>query len=586
MKSFKKLICLTLIFAMMAGCANEKSSQQSEETPTAKFASGTYTSTKMGNNGPITVEVTMNESGIEDILVKEHSETKGIGTTAMDMILTEMLERQTVNVDFVAGATVTSAAVKAAVSEAIGQAGDVKNLYEKEKDPVEQFEDCETELVIIGAGGAGVMAAIRASELGIKTILLEKEGIIGGTTTVVGVGFNAGGTKLQSVVTVDDYYQHLVDSGSLTDSNGNYGKESEDYTRAFADYAPAAVDYLVDCGLPIKAIEDGGNNVGSHQLISQENGKLGEVLMELLSEELKKAENVDLRLNNEATHIIMEDGKVIGVEVSGKNGSYKISAENVLIATGGYASSDEIIKEYNPSILGYNSTMCISSDGSGIKLGLEAGGVVTDMQKMTIRQLSVGYPGIGGATYAHNTLKSGEILVDANGNRFVNEQASKNDLIAALNELDKNTCYIIANQEMADGNDELAGLIKRGLMKQADTIEELAELLGMDEATLKATVDKFNESVKNGSDEEFGREDLSISLETGPYYGVEARPSRHYCNGGLITNGSTEVLNENMEAIEGLYAAGEVTWHSEHPASNALTFGRHAAEVIAEKLGK
>lgn len=210
MKSFKKLICLTLIFAMMAGCANEKSSQQSEETPTAKFASGTYTSTKMGNNGPITVEVTMNESGIEDILVKEHSETKGIGTTAMDMILTEMLERQTVNVDFVAGATVTSAAVKAAVSEAIGQAGDVKNLYEKEKDPVEQFEDCETELVIIGAGGAGVMAAIRASELGIKTILLEKEGIIGGTTTVVGVGFNAGGTKLQSVVTVDDYYQHLV----------------------------------------------------------------------------------------------------------------------------------------------------------------------------------------------------------------------------------------------------------------------------------------------------------------------------------------------------------------------------------------
>ncbi len=585
MKSFKKLLCLCLAVALMAGCSAEKSSEQSSEDAAKGFTAGTYTATKMGNNGPITVEVVMSETGIEDIRVTDHSETKGIGTTAMDLLIADMVERQTVQTDFVAGATVTSAAVKSAVQEAVGQAGDVSGLENKEAAPVEQYGDCEAELVIIGAGGAGIMAAIRASELGINTILLEKEGIIGGTTTVVGVGFNAGGTKLQSATTKDDYYQHLADSGSLTDANGNYGKESEDYTRAFAEYAPAAVDYLVDCGLPIKAIEDGGGNVGSHQLISKDNGNLGEVLVELLDSELKKAENVDLRLNNEATHIVMKDGKVAGVEVEGKNGSYTIATEAVLIATGGYASSDEIIGEYVPNILGYNSTMCISSDGSGIKLGLEAGGVVTDMQKMTLRQLSVGYPGLGGATYAHNTLSSGEILVDANGNRFVNEQGPKNDLIAALNGLDKNTCYIIANQEMADGNSELSGLIKRGLMKQADTIEELAKLLGMDEATLVATVEKFNEGVANGSDE-FGRENLTINFETGPYYGVEARPSRHYCNGGLITNGSTEMLNENMEVIEGLYAAGEVTWHSEHPASNALTFGRHAAEVIAEKLGK
>ena len=573
----KRILAFVLSACMVAsftGCSN------SEPAP-AGFTAGKYTGTGMGNNGPISVEVTMNESGIESIEVTETSETKGIGTVAVDQISEEMIVRQSLDVDSIAGATLTSAAFKTAVKEAVAQAGDVSALRNDAKVAPEQYSDSEVELVIIGAGGAGISAAVEANKAGINTVLLEKEGILGGTTTVVGVGLNAGGTKLQQETTVDDYYQHLVENGATK----TYVEQSEDYCHAFADNAKDALNWLIDLGVDFKVIE-GTNNVGSHQLVSQENGKLGEVMIELMVGELEKCENVDVRVNNEATKILMSDGKVQGVEVSGKNGSYTIKTENVIIATGGYASSDEIIKEYAPQYINYNSTMCISSDGSGIKLGLEAGGTVTDMTKMTIRQLSVGYPGVGGGTHAHNTLSSGEILVDKDGNRFVNELAAKGDLLSAYDTLEKNTCYIIATQEMVDGNAELAGRVKRGLTKTADSVEELAAALGISAEGLKATVEAYDAQVADNAEDPFGRAEYKGSFAEGPFYGVEARPSRHYCNGGLITNGKAEMLDADMNVIPGLYAAGEVTWHSEHPASNAVTFGMVAAKTVAEKLGK
>ena len=207
------------------------------------------------------------------------------------------------------------------------------------------------------------------------------------------------------------------------------------------------------------------------------------------------------------------------------------------------------------------------------------------MGDLMMRQLTVGYKEIAGATYAQNTLSSGEILVNKEAKRFVDETAGKGALIDAITAQTAKSCYIIANQEMLDSNSELAGLLKRGLLKSADTIEDLATALSLDPVELKATVDSYNAMVKEGVDTEFGREKMPFDLTSGTFYGVEARPSRHYANGGIVTNGKAEVVNEDNEPIEGLYAAGEVTFHSAHPASNALTFGMIAAEQVIAKLG-
>ena len=574
----KKVLCTILMLALLASMG--------AMAEAAAFTPGTYSATARGNNGPITVEVVMTETGIESIEVTECSETRGIGTTAIEMLTSEMIERQTVDVDMISSATMTSAAMKLAVKDCVSQAGDVSALANLPAAEKEQYGDSEADFVVIGAGGAGIAAAIAAGKAGLNVVLLEKQDIIGGSTTMVGVGVNGGGTKLQKELTAEDFYQHLAETGNLTAKDGGEAEMSEEYTRAFADNASRAVDWLIDLGMPIHALEDGSGNASSHQLDSMDNGKFGEVMMGLLSQELDKAENVDLRVANKATEILFEDGAVCGVKVEGDNGAYTIATKNVLIATGGYSANTAMFEEYAPDLVGLNVSMPVSSMGEGIEMALAAGGRVSDMDDLMMRQLTVGYREIGGATYAQNTMASGEILVNKEGARFVDEGTGKGALIAAISAQTDKSCYIIASQEMLDNNAQLKDLNKRGLLKQADTIEDLAKALSLDAGALQATVDGYNIMVAAANDTDFGREEMPYDLVNGPFYGVEARASRHYCNGGVVTNGKAEVVNDANEPIEGLYAAGEVTFHSAHPASNALTFGMVAGEQVAAKLGK
>ncbi|MCD8123160.1 MAG: FAD-binding protein [Clostridiales bacterium] len=547
-----------------------------------RFVPGTYKSTAQGNNGPVTVAVTMSAYNLCQIMITDHQETIGIGTDAFDILSKEMIEKQSVSVDSISSATMSSAALRLAVSDCVEQAGGVDLLREttSEEDKI-VYGDDQAEFVIIGAGGAGMSAAIHAGELGLDVILVEKMDLVGGTTAMAGVGVNAGGSSVQTDYTTEDFYNYLISIGKGVDEKGkSVVPLRQDYARAFADHSAEMVDWMIEIGVPLYALD----NSHSHQMTTTENGLFGEVLVEKLKEQLDKQSTVEVRTGNEAVEIIMEDGAVSGVVIEYDGGSYTIATNNVLIATGGYGSGSDVIAEYAPDWVGYPSTEAISATGDGIRLALEAGGTVSDMDAITSRPLAIGYDEMGGAIGAQNAPKAGVILVNQDGKRFVNELSATDVLTNAVKEQEGNCAYIIITQEMLDDSTVLQEFSRKGVFKQASSLEELAGILGIDPDGLVETAEAYNLAAESGNDADFGRTGITCNLSSSTYYGVKAKPSRHICTGGIDINGNAQVLNAGEEAIPGLYAAGEVTNHGNHPVSSAVVFGRIAAEEVAERV--
>lgn len=549
---------------------------------------GTYTVSAQGNNGSVKLAVTVDAHAITGIEVVSHSETKGIGTVALERLPQEIVAAQSLNVDTITSATRTCTAIKMAVSEALDRAGVgtaalTPVAVEKE---ASVYSDCTADAVIIGAGGAGMAAAIKAAEKGLNVILLEKMDLIGGTTVMAAVGVNAGGSDLQlamdPVYTADMFYEYLSSIGTGIDAAGKTVVPLRpDYAYAFAYNSADMINWMTEIGVPLYAL----NNSHSHQMTTKENGLFGEVLVEKMAEQLQE-KGVDVRVASKATEIVMKDGKMAGVKVAYNGGEYTIATNYAVIATGGYGSGKEVVAEFAPEWAGYPSTEAVSATGDGIYLALNAGGSVSDMNAITFRTLAVGADDEGGAVGMQNAPKAGAMLVNASGVRFINESTGNQALMEAVKAQEGNCAYVILTQEMVDGNADMATAYKKQALVKAATLEELAEKLGLPADALKATAEKYSAAVAAGKDEEFGREKMTLAVAEGPFYGAKVKPSKHICTGGITINGKAEVLNENDEPVPGLYAAGETTNHGNHPVSAAVVFGRIAADEIAEKLGK
>lgn len=589
----KRILRLTLSSAMllsMVACSSDDNAAETTENGTEEnigtntYTPGTYTIETTGHNGKMVVDVTFDEESIKDIVVGENEETGFMGDQAFEHMISNIVTRQSLDVDALSGATVSGLAVRNAVTEAVEEAGGSKDALQipAEEDDT-KYEDATTEVVVIGSGAAGMAATMQAEELGLDVILVEQLGLIGGSS--VRAGYMVGGDTIvqeeQGIdFTTEDWVDHIVKPREGVD----IGLWDEEAALQAAKNDGENIDWLYNLG-----VEFGPVNL-EWQHYGPEGSRLGPFVMEAMQKNLDE-KDMDYRLNTRATEFIMEDEAVVGVTVEAPNGeNYDIYADAVIVATGGYNASQDMVEKYDPEHAGFPTDVSIGSDGSGMNMVEDIGGVLVYMDQSNYHGLAAMWNGASRSL----TLPAGNgaLAVNAEGDRYADESGSYELLTQGTMAQENNTAYCIMDQELMDldviQHDTGLSNVKEMWVK-ADTLEELAKELGIDYAGLKETVDNYTSYVENEEDLEFGKNPqfMRSDFTNPPFYGVEASVETHTNHGGILTDRESHVLDENEAIIPGLFAAGET---SASKTTGAFTYrtsidqGRRSAMKIYEML--
>ncbi|MBU5593361.1 flavocytochrome c [Clostridium sp. MSJ-4] len=435
----------------------------------------------------------------------------------------------------------------------------------------------KADVVVIGAGGAGLAAAVEAHDNGAKVIVLEKMPMVGGNTNRATGGLNASGTPHQEKAGVKDS-QELFYEDTM---KGGYNKNNPELVKILTTQAKDSVAWLTGLGADLTDVgrmagasvnrthrPTGGAAVGAH-----------------IVDTLKKAADerkVDIRLWNEAVEIIKDkDGNVTGVKAKNKDKKeYTINAKSVILTAGGFSANQEMVVKYKPELKGFATTNHAGATGDGITLGTNAGSKLVDMTEIQTHPTVV--PGKG-VMVTEAVRGNGAILINKDGKRFVNELLTRDVVSKAILDQKDKVGYLFFDQGMKESLKAVEEYFNMELVTEADSVEELADKLNIDKATLVESVNKYNESVKSKNDSEFGRPDMPRTLDKPKFYAIEVTPAVHHTMGGLVINTEAQVIGENGQPIKGLYAAGEVTGGvhgGNRLGGNALadivTFGRIA----------
>lgn len=540
----------------------------------AALTSGTYVAEGKGNNGPVVVETTIENGAITKIRVLKNSETPMIGETAIKLLPTKIVDRQSLDIDKVAGATNSSNAILTAVGEVLKKAGgskaDLKAVAQK-KDQAAVLEDANTDVVVVGAGGSGMAAAIEAKRKGLNVILIEKLPMIGGTTVLSSTAFNAGGSKIQMALkkpyTADDYYLKLK------------GKGPDDASlRNLADLSGPTTDWLVDMGADL------GRVINGSQHTPKDGGALGAMLVPVMKKQLDKL-GIEPRTSTKAEDLYVKDGRVAGVRVSHDNGKYVIHAKGVILATGGFASNPELVAKYTPMWAGYPSTASRGATGDALAMATKVGAALGQMDRSGPQ--TVAYQTGNGAVSLTNVRYNGAILVNEDGNRFVNELALTPILGKAIKDQKDRHAYLIFDQASVDRAALMKKYKEAGYFVEAPTLDALAKKLGINAENLSKTVAAYQKGMDDGVDHEFGRKDSRFSrIDKVPYYGAKISPASQTTYGGVKIDLKARAVTETGKVIPGLYVSGEAASQYGQGVSIGVILGKLAADTAAEDIAK
>ena len=609
----KRTLSLLLAFVMVLGLAACGGNAAQETTAAATAASeeagiytpGTYTGTAAGKNGDVKVEVTFSANAIDSVKVVEHSETAGISDGAIENIPAAIVENQSLAVDTVSGATITSDAILKAVADAVAQAGGDVEALKNVAAPAGEKEakELSADVIVVGGGGAGMAAATRLAQLGKSVILVEKSGFLGGAISVSGGNQVVMGSQLQIDNGVaDDSVESMVADFEANGAN----KNNKEILTLFAENVGATTDWLVaNCGI---TFEEGLHQLGEYshnRELAYTGGGAG--FAEAMRKAVEEA-GVQVLLNTKAESLIADNGTVTGVKAASSDADYTLTAGDVVLATGGYGANKDMLTDEMKSALYYGPA---SSTGEGIQMAQAVGAQTANMEygKRYPNGIEVS-EGMAKSTIAGNIMgwTMSAILVNKDGNRVVNEKASNRTILEEELKQEGGELYLLLDAEtfeawkaklapagISDADIEKyleANGTTTPVFAHGETLEEAAAAAGINADNLKATVEKYNGFVAKGSDDDFGRAAtyLTKTIGEGPYYIVEQKPRFATTMGGLVINTSMQVLNEAGEPISGLYAAGENCGQvmgddSPSGANNAwaLTSGKLAADAIAAK---
>ena len=562
-----------------------------------KMTPGTYTSTAQGFGGDVTVELTVSESLIESVIITGDKETPALGGVAVTDLGPSILAMQTPNVDAVSGATVTSKAIIAAATDCLLQAGaDIELMDAKASEiPVEALtkteETIDCDIVVVGAGGAGMTAAISAKQEGMNVIILEKMPYAGGNTTKASGGMNAAGTKKQQAAIAAEEDAEVKESleGSTVENfiadtmEGGHNINNIDLVTTMAENSSDAIEWLEGIGAELPTIAATGGTVHRYLHEPEDGSAVGEFLVEKFSEQLEKMD-IPVYYNTEATDLIVDGDKVVGVKATGKTADYTINAGAVILATGGFGASEEMYCKYRPDLKGSVTTNAPGATGDGIVMAEKVGAALVDIDQIQL------HPTVfqeNGFLVSERLRSNGAILVNIEGNRFTNDLATRDAVSAAELEQPECCAYIVYDSQFAEEK-LYQKYVTNGLTTEAASIEELGKAIGFDDAAVAnfvKTVEKWNDVCENDTPDEFGRDNGLVPMTTAPYYAIKIAPGIHHTMGGIEINTAAEVINTDGNAIPGLFAAGEVTGGVHggnriggNAVADIVVFGRIAAD--------
>lgn len=642
------VLVLTMFFSLLTGCANTANQQevekpaneQGEVVNEAALKDGTYTTTLNAMHGPMKLELTVSGNKIADVKVLEHMETPGVGDVAVKQIPEQIVEHQTLAVDVVTGVTITSASIIKAAEECLVQAGADISAF---KTPVEKAakQDVEetADVVIVGGGGAGLSAAVAAVNEGASVILVEKTGFLGGNSIVAGGIYNAPdpskqdyhlterSESLETLITnaisetpvndehkalieavKKDYEDYLKTDKTLFDSpnwfalqtwNGGDKVANLNLVKKLTFNALDALKWLESMGAGFAdKVHHGAGSLYPRTHASTEPNGTGYI--NAFNYALEGKDNFKLIMNCEGESLITEGDKVVGVNAVDKDGNkYTLHAnKGVILTTGGFAGNVELRQEYcegekwpdlGPNIPTSNMP---GVTGDGIFMARDAGAALIDMDQ--IQLLPYCNPTTG-ATYDIVFGGGSQLFINKEGQRFVREDGRRDEMSKAIIAQTDGMMYMLQTAEdlsklKALGGQSLSYYLETGHAGyvSADTLDELAEKIGVPANALKKTVEDFNSYADSGKADPFGRVSYEGKLDKGPFFAYPRKPAVHHTMGGVRIDEDGRALRADGTIIEGLYCAGEITGGihgANRLGGNAIVdftvFGKVAGEAAA-----
>ena len=580
------------------GCGAKPASTSSDAG-----VSGDFTGTAKGFGGDVSVTLTLTDGAITGCTAEGKDETQGVGSEAIAKMPGEIAESGSIAVDGVSGATVTSTAIKEAAAAALTAAGLNPDDYKTAVEKTGSAEDStvEADVVVVGAGGAGMTAAITAAAEGKSVVIVESQPMVGGNSVRATGGMNAGKTVYQDenefgesagvektlktaaekyadnetitalAKTVSEQwaayqanptgYFDSVELMELDTMIGGKGINDPELVETLCANSADAIDWLDEHGITLHNVSSfGGASVKRiHRPVNAE-GKtvsVGSYMIPLLEENCKKA-GVQILLNTTANEILTDaNGAAAGIKATGSTGeTVTVNAKAVVLTTGGFGANLDMVVKYKPELKGFMTTNAAGIQGQGIEMAEAIGAATVDMDQIQI------HPTVEANTAALITeglRGDGAVLINAEGKRFIDEVGTRDVVSAAEIAQTGSYSWLVVDQAMVDASSVIQGYIKKGYTVTGETYEELGKAMGVDAAAFAETMEKWNGYVEAKNDPDFGRTSFANPLNTAPYYAVKVTAGVHHTMGGLKINANTEVLNEKGEVIPGLFAAGEVT---------------------------
>ena len=547
------------------------------------YTPGTYEGEAIGRNGPVKVQVTVAKDRIESIRVVSHNESAGLSDAPINTLPKTIVDKQSLAVDVFSGATFSSKAVIGAVENALKKATkDIKPLLiaPAVTAAVKPPKDETVDVLVVGSGISGMVAGITAAEKGSNVLIIEKQGMLGaGDSMNISTGITAGGSRLIKQLgienaTAKDYADFLVKQAATKKVPIN-----EKNVRTYAMRGGELVDWLMDLGVPFGRFQ---KDKWFH--ITKDGSAPGPHIVRALSKKIAD-DNINYRLNSQVVDLLLKDGKVVGAPVKTGAGSYKVNAKAVVMATGGFSASHELVKKWAPEWVGRPTTGAVSLTGDGILMAQKVGAQTVAMQEIKANYLC--HPLTARDGVSLTAITPYNILINHEGKRFVDEgHASINFKSRAMMKQTGHEAYAIVDQTAMDNLKLMRNYAAAGYFVKANTVEELASKLKVDQKAFIKTMKDYMAACQAGKDPEFNRR-IQYPIAKAPFYAALVTPSMQSTYGGIKTDEKAQALNADNKPIAGLYAAGATSGHEAYAnevgfaAIIGLVYGKIAGENAA-----
>jgi len=582
-------ISSTAIKAAVADALKQALGDGSTEASALK--DGTYKAEAQGNNGPIQISMAVAGGKISDIQIESHEETEGIYNVPFETIPKQVIQYQSLTVDSVSGATVSSSALKTAISDCIKQAGgDAAAFSQVEIPKAEKTEEEFTyDVVVVGGGLSGLTAACSAAGQGAKVALIEKQAFLGGTTMLA-----TGTIRYADEGDGAGMVQAILDEGAPFRKEGSQ-YPIVDYLNAIGEVSYKSTALYNAAGLNM--LPESGDGARPYVQKPDTSGKAGGLYIKQLEPHLESLGGTIYK-STPATELILDDnGAVTGVISDTETSKKTFHADAVVLACGDFARNEDLIKKYDPKSTGNFTGTAVGNTGDGLMMAVDAGAAVwDDMFSMGGAFVFNPYDSHRAGMKASETLDN-SLFVSLTGERRIKENASSKFVQAVfINESEGDGCWDIMDSEIAKGtevpiDEMIANNGGARIAYKADTIEELAKLTGIDAAVLTATVDRYNELCEAGEDKDFGKDaELMVPIQTAPFYAVRSYCVTRGIAGGIKTTTLAEVVREDGSIIPGLYASGAIAsrpfYGGAYQGAAALSVAGNMGYIAGENAAK